>query len=131
MADNAWLAIAGVMGGIVGAAVTGSFNYVSHKGEIDAKMIELTVGILRSEPSPETEPLREWAIGELERRARFEFDDQQRAVLLKRELPYKQMAELLSQLSRDIEQIKQQQPDTELMQKMIQMMLREKGEKTK
>jgi hypothetical protein len=46
----------------LGAIVTGGFNYLSHQGDLDAKMIELSVGILRAEPTPETAPLREWAI---------------------------------------------------------------------
>jgi hypothetical protein len=58
-----WLALAGVVGAVVGAGITGGFNYLGHRGDLDAKMIELSVGILRAEPTPETVPLREWAIG--------------------------------------------------------------------
>jgi hypothetical protein len=32
-----WLALAGVGGAIVGAVVTGAFNYMSHQGDVDAK----------------------------------------------------------------------------------------------
>jgi hypothetical protein len=84
-----WLALAGASGAIVGAAVTGGFNYFSHRGDLDAKMIELSVGILRSEPTPETTPLREWAIDVIDKRARFEFNAAQRAALLKQELPFR------------------------------------------
>jgi hypothetical protein len=63
--------------------------YLSHRGDLDVKMIELSVGILRSEPRPETEPLREWAVDTISKHARFEFDTQQRSVLLKKELPFK------------------------------------------
>jgi hypothetical protein len=52
-------------------------------------MIELSVGILRSEPTPETTPLREWAIDVIDKRAQFKFNAIQRAVLLKKELPFK------------------------------------------
>jgi hypothetical protein len=83
-----WLALAAAAGVIGGALVTGGFNYLSHQNELDAKMIELSVGILRSSPTPETEPLREWAIDVIDKRARFSFNARQRAVLLKRQLPF-------------------------------------------
>jgi hypothetical protein len=73
---------------VVGAAITGGFNYVSHQGDIDAKMIELSMGILRAEPKLETAPLREWAIDVIDKRANFKFTDTQRALLLQRQLPY-------------------------------------------
>lgn len=83
-----WLALVGAIGGIVGVAITGTFNYLSHRNDLDAKMIELSIGILRSDPKPETKPLREWAIDVISKRAGFSFDDQQRATLLKEKLPF-------------------------------------------
>jgi len=50
---------------------------------------ELSIGILRTEPTPETTPLREWAIDVIDKRANFKFNAAQRAVLLKKELPFK------------------------------------------
>jgi hypothetical protein len=82
-------AVVGAAGLILGAAVTGAFNYLSHQGDLDAKMIELSVGILRAEPTPETIPLREWAIDVIDKRAQFRFNAAQRAALLKKELPFK------------------------------------------
>jgi hypothetical protein len=84
-----WLALAGAIGIVAGAAVTGAFNYFDHQRDLDAKMIELSVGILRSTPTPETIPLREWAIDVIEKRAQFKFTAAQRAALLKQELPFK------------------------------------------
>jgi hypothetical protein len=83
------IAIAGVIGAVAGAVATGAFNYLDHKADIDAKMIELGVGILRAEPTDETRPLRQWAIDVIEKRADFKFDEAQRAALLKQELPFK------------------------------------------
>jgi hypothetical protein len=83
------LALVGVGGAVVGGAVTGAFNYVSHKGDVDAKMIELSVGILRAPVTDQTMPLREWAIGTLQDRAKFTFSEAERDVLLKGELPFK------------------------------------------
>jgi hypothetical protein len=84
-----WIAAAGVVGALAGALVTGAFNYFGHKSDLDAKMIELSVGILRAEPTPETSPLREWAIDVIDKRANFSFNAAQRATLLKKELPFK------------------------------------------
>lgn len=83
------LAFVGVVGVILGAGVTGGFNYLAHQGDLDAKMIELSVGILRSEPTTGTAPLREWAIDVIDKRARFSFNATQRAVLLNQQLPFK------------------------------------------
>jgi hypothetical protein len=89
-ASSGWLlTIAGIVGAILGAAITSGFNYLSHRGDLDAKMIELSVGILRAEPTPETSPLREWAIDVIDKRAQFKFNANQRAALLKQELPFK------------------------------------------
>ena len=83
------IAVAGAVGVVAGAVATGIFNYLSHRADIDAKMIELSVGILRAEATPDTRPLRAWAIDVIEKRAGFNFDEAQKAVLLKQELPYK------------------------------------------
>lgn len=82
-----WLAVAAVGGGIFGAVITGTFNYLGHLGDRDAKMVELSIGILRTKPTPETIPLREWAIDVVDKRAGFAFSEKQRAVLLERPLP--------------------------------------------
>jgi hypothetical protein len=88
MADRSgWLiACVGVCGVIGGAAITGAFNHLAHKSDLDAKMIELSVGILRAPPTPETTPLREWAIDIIDKRANFSFNQKQRDTLLKKEL---------------------------------------------
>ena len=84
-----WLVLAALGGAIGGALITGAFNHFDHNRDVDAKMIELSVGILRAAPTPETTPLREWAIDVIDKRANFPFNAAQRAVLLKKELPYK------------------------------------------
>jgi len=93
-----WLAFAGAIGVVAGASITGAFNYFAHQGDLDVQMIELSVGILRGggggEPTTETTPLREWAIDVIGKRGAFGFNPAQRAVLLKRELPFKDAAAL-------------------------------------
>jgi hypothetical protein len=84
-----WAAFAGVAGAAIGAGITSGFGYLSHQYDLDAKMIELSVGILRAEVTQETIPLRQWAIDVMDKRANFHFDQEQRAVLLKQPLPFK------------------------------------------
>jgi len=76
-----------VAGAVIGAAITSWFNYLSHQNDLDAKMIELSVGILRANVTEETIPLRQWAIDVMNKRAKFQFNAEQVAVLLKQPLP--------------------------------------------
>ena len=48
--------VSAAVGVVGGALVTGVFGYFSHQYDLDAKMIELSIGILRAEPTPETTP---------------------------------------------------------------------------
>jgi len=81
---SGWLiAVVGLAGAVGGAIATSAFSYLNNKADNDAKMIELSVGILRAKPTDETRPLRQWAI------ANFQFDDAQKAALLQQELPFK------------------------------------------
>jgi hypothetical protein len=84
---SSWWLSAGAAGGIVGVVITGLFNHFDNAGDLDAKMVELTVSILRSKPNPETMPLREWAIDTLQTRAHFKFTADQIAVLKNQTLP--------------------------------------------
>ncbi len=135
MADKSawWLALVGTGGAIFGSVVTGAFNYLGHRGDLDAKMIELSVGILRSEPRPETEPLREWAIDVIGKRARFEFDVAQRSALLKKELPFKaaetaQLEALLLSMQQSIQAAaaNNNSSSNNAMMEMMMKMMREK-----
>ena len=62
------LAVAAVIGGIAGAAISGGFSYLNNKADVDAKPIELGVGILRTEPTKETGPFQESAIDVIQKR---------------------------------------------------------------
>jgi hypothetical protein len=90
--SGASYAVVGAIGIVLGAIITGNYSYLGHESDLDAKMIEMSIGILRSEPKPETEPLREWAIDAIGKRGRFSFNAEQRAVLLKKQLPSPQFA---------------------------------------
>jgi hypothetical protein len=82
-----WVAIAGIVGVAIGAWINGRYNEASHQHDLNAKMIELSISILRADVQEETLPLREWAIDVMDKRANFQFNDAQRAVLLKQPLP--------------------------------------------
>jgi hypothetical protein len=84
-----WLAVAGIVGVVAGALITGAFGYFSHNRDLDAKLIELSVGILRAQPTPETTPLREWAVDVIQKRGDFSFTEAQKNALLSKELPFK------------------------------------------
>jgi len=73
--------LVGMAGAIVGADL-------SHQGDIDAKIIEISVGVLRAEPTKETMPLRGWGIDVIEKRAGFKFTSEQEAALKNKSLPY-------------------------------------------
>jgi hypothetical protein len=75
--SSLWLAAAGVGGTLLGTVITAWVSMASHQGDINAKMVELGIGTLRSEPSPETTPLREWAIDAMEKHGGFSFDLEQ------------------------------------------------------
>jgi hypothetical protein len=56
------VAVSGVVGGFLGAVVTGYFNLLGTERTVDAKMVDIAIGILSDEPSPETHEIREWAV---------------------------------------------------------------------
>ena len=140
-----WIALAGTIGAIAGAVVSGLFNYLSHRGDLDAKMIELSVGILRATPTPETTPLRQWAIDVIDKRARFEFDEAQRAALLKQELPFKgaaqstvtigqdeQLTAFLKGIGEQLKEAARKQPvSEEQMKKMMELLQKQSQQQSK
>ena len=90
MSDKTGLAVTAVTGAagvIIGALITAGVGYLSHRGDSDAKMTEVAIGILQAKPNKETAPLREWAIDVIDKRAKFSLNEAQRAVLVKTELP--------------------------------------------
>ena len=85
-----------IIGAIGGAAITAAagitgawFGYLGQKGEVDARMIELSIGILRAEPMKELAPLRDWAIQVIDDRSDVKFDAAQKEALRDKELPFK------------------------------------------
>jgi hypothetical protein len=51
------VALVGLAGVIGGAVITSYFNHLDKKADVDTKMIELSVGILRAEATDQTRPM--------------------------------------------------------------------------
>jgi hypothetical protein len=83
----------GLMGVVLGAMIPAMTSFLSqertYQTAIDSKMIELSIGILRAEPTPDSRPLREWAIHILSDQAHMRFDDAELKALFTSALPFK------------------------------------------
>ena len=88
-ADVDWrLVVATAIAACVGAGV-GTFAVLNSGGggiehPSDAKMLEMSVAILREPARVDDDPLRSWAVKVVEKKSGVSFTDQQRAALLKR-----------------------------------------------
>jgi hypothetical protein len=80
--------ISGLLVGLLGVAGTlgaAYYTFVGHSQDLDVKMVEIAIGILRAPPA-DNSPMREWAIQVINGKSGFPFTEQQKAVLLKKEL---------------------------------------------
>jgi hypothetical protein len=76
-------AIAACVGAAVGAlAVLNYGGAIEHPA--DAKLLEMSVAMLREPARVDDDPLRSWAIKVVEKKSGVSFTDPQRAALLKR-----------------------------------------------
>jgi hypothetical protein len=82
-------------------------TYATHQGDVDAKMIELSIGILRAAPTQETLPLRDWAIDVIEKRSKFAFNAAQKTALRNKQLPYVSAAEIGAAVAKTLQTIPQ------------------------
>jgi hypothetical protein len=83
------IAIAGVLGTLLGATVSPLVNYLTSKREMDAKMVEPAIGILNG-PAPnanDSEVMRSWAIDLIETGTGKAFTQPRRDVLIRQGLP--------------------------------------------
>ena len=104
------VAVSGAVGALLGTVITATINHFDHKADMDAKMIELGIGILRAESTPETRPLREWATDLIEKRGNFNFSPNQKAALLNKPLPFVSDAHLASQIGLAVSNAIKSQP---------------------
>jgi hypothetical protein len=59
---------------------------MTNQRQMDVKMVEIGIGILRAPPKDDMVVMRSWAIDVIEQSSGRKFNDEQRAVLLKQEL---------------------------------------------
>ena len=80
------VAVAGVLGTLLGATVSPLVNYLTNERQVDVKMLEIGLGILREPPKEDAQTVRAWAIEIIEKSSGRPFSEQQRDILLKKEL---------------------------------------------
>jgi hypothetical protein len=59
--------VASAVGALIGTLAAPFFGWVTTERQIDAKMLEMGVGILREAPKVDDDPMRSWAIKVVER----------------------------------------------------------------
>src|SRR5438552_2414850 len=83
-----WISLAGVGGTVLGAALAPIVNYLVNERQMDVKMVEIGIGILRAPPVEDIAVIRSWAVDVIEKSSGRKFTEAQRAALLKQELPW-------------------------------------------
>ena len=115
-----WAGVTGALIGALGTLASGVMTYWSHQGDIDTKLIELSIGILQAEPKPETTSLREWAINTLQIRGKFNFAQNESNALLKNQLQV-----ITSQIRSQILQQEDQKQQEKLLEQMMLMLMQQ------
>ncbi len=80
------VAVAGVLGTLLGATVSPVVNYLTNEKQLDVKMLEIGLGILREPPKEDAQAMRAWAIDLIEKSSGRAFNEKQRDLLLHKEL---------------------------------------------
>jgi hypothetical protein len=107
------VAVAGVLGTLLGTTVSPLVNYLTNERQVDVKMLEIGLGILREPPKEDAQAMRAWAIEIIEKSSGRPFSEQQRDILLKKELTVRvrnpssdtELATMLLMLSQSIQQV--------------------------
>jgi hypothetical protein len=75
---------ASAVGALIGTLAAPFVSWVTTERQVDAKMLEMGVAILREAPKVDDDPMRSWAIKVIEKKSGVAFSDAQRATLLKK-----------------------------------------------
>jgi hypothetical protein len=75
---------ASAVGALIGTLAAPFVSWMVTERQVDAKMLEMGVAILREAPKVDDDPMRSWAIKVVERKSGVAFSDAQRATLLKK-----------------------------------------------
>jgi hypothetical protein len=76
--------VASTVGALIGTLAAPFFSWVTTERQVDAKMLEMSVGILREAPKIDDDPIRSWAIKVVEKKSAINFSDAQKAAFLKK-----------------------------------------------
>jgi hypothetical protein len=77
-------AVAAGLGAVVGTLAVPSLAGAMPDRQLDSKMLEMSVGILREPVRVDDDPIRSWAVKVMEKKSGVAFTDPQRAALMKR-----------------------------------------------
>jgi hypothetical protein len=77
-------AVFAAVGAVIGTLALPSLGGVLSDRQVDSKLLEMSVGILREPVRADDDPIRSWAIKVVEKKSGVTFTDPQRAALLKR-----------------------------------------------
>jgi hypothetical protein len=97
-----WLSIAALAGTILGGTAAPLVNYWTNERQMDIKMVEIGVSILRAPPNDDIALIRSWAIDTIENSSGRKFTPAQRAALVKQELPVRDEAGLTRRFLQDV-----------------------------
>jgi hypothetical protein len=77
-------ALFAAIGAVVGTLALPSLGGVMPDRQLDSKLLEMSVGILREPAKVDDDPIRSWALKVMEKKSGVAFTDPQRTALLKR-----------------------------------------------
>lgn len=78
------------MAGLIGAFVTAEFTYWNRDRELNIRLVEIAIGILRDDPEKSgVSAARRWAIDVIQINSGVNFEQSERDVLLRKPIGYK------------------------------------------
>jgi hypothetical protein len=125
----------------LGSVTSAFYTYSNRNRELDIKLVELGIGILRADPKDTgLTAARGWALQVIEENSRVKFSDEDRAALIHKPLLFnptseqtRQLQQMLSQLQSSLETAaKNNNTNTsQTLEMMIRMMQNQANEKSK
>lgn len=89
--EIATIAVAGIA--LIGSVVSAFYTYANRNRELDIKLVEIGIGILRADPTgTNLTPARAWAIQIIEENSKVKFDKADRESLLQKPLLFRPAA---------------------------------------
>jgi uncharacterized protein (DUF1778 family) len=125
----------------LGSVTSAFYTYSNRNRELDIKLVELGIGILRSDPKDTgLTAARGWALQVIEENSRVNFSDEDRAALLHKPLLFnpaseqsRQLQQMLGQLQSSLENAAKNNTSTpsQMLPLMMMMMQNQANEKSR